>query len=372
MNNILVLGAGKIGSSIAHLLAHCGDYRVTLADVQIQNLPHVRHHKLIELIQLDVSKQNDLDAAMNKHYAVISALPYKLTPAIAESAAKNNCHYLDLTEDVKSTQVVKSLSQSASCAMIPQCGLAPGFISIAAYHIAKQFDQLEDVHMRVGALPKYPSNALKYNLTWSTEGLINEYCNPCEAICDGQLIQASPLEEIETFSLDGVTYEAFNTSGGLGTLCHTLSGKVKNLNYRTVRYPGHRDVMKMLLHDLRLKERQGLLKEILETALPVTYQDVVLVFINVSGKKAGSFVQESYANKIYSRDIHGQLFSGIQLTTASSVCAVLDMLCNKQIPQQGFVKQEDIDFEEFIHNRFGRYYAQNNSDHGDTEHKDVA
>ena len=105
--------------------------------------------------------------------------------------------------------------------------------------------------MRVGALPQYPSNALNYNLTWSTDGVINEYFEPCEAIVDGELVEVPALEEREEFSLDGVTYEAFNTSGGLGTLCETLKGKVRTLNYRTIRYPGHAAIMKALLNDLR-------------------------------------------------------------------------------------------------------------------------
>ena len=125
--------------------------------------------------------------------------------------------------------------------------------------------------MRVGALPQYPSNALNYNLTWSTDGVINEYCEPCEAIVDGQLSEVPALEEREEFSLDGVTYEAFNTSGGLGTLCETLKGKVRTLNYRTIRYPGHAAIMKALLNDLRLRDRRDVLKDIFENALPSTH-----------------------------------------------------------------------------------------------------
>jgi Saccharopine dehydrogenase C-terminal domain len=118
--------------------------------------------------------------------------------------------------------------------------------------------------MRVGALPQYPSNALNYNLTWSTDGVINEYCEPCEAIVNGELREVPPLEAREEFALDGVTYEAFNTSGGLGSLCETLKGKVDNLNYKTIRYPGHAAIMKALLQDLRLRERRYILKDILE------------------------------------------------------------------------------------------------------------
>lgn len=358
MKQILLMGAGKIGAIITELLTASGDYHVTVADCSQQSLDKLpkypnTHHRLI-----DVTDKTAMITAMREHFAVLSALPYQMTRYVAEAAAQASIHYLDLTEDVATTNIVKNLALSSDKAFIPQCGLAPGFITIVAYELAKKFDSLHNLHMRVGALPKYPSNALKYNLTWSTDGLINEYCNPCEAIVEGDLMQVPPLEELEKFSLDGVDYEAFNTSGGLGTLCDTLAGKVRNLNYRTVRYPGHRDIMKMLLHDLRLKDRQDLLKEIMEEALPITYQDVVLVFVNVSGKKDGVLVQESYVNKIYSQDINGKLWSAIQITTAAGICAVLDLLATGCLPQQGFVKQEDIIFSEFINNRFGRYYAQ--------------
>ncbi len=138
---------------------------------------------------------------------------------------------------------------------MPQCGLAPGLIGIAAHELANRFTEIRDVKMRVGALPEFPTNALKYNLTWSVDGLINEYCQPCEAIRDNRTQWVQPLEGLEHFSLDGIEYEAFNTSGGLGTLCETLSGRVESLDYKSVRYPGHRDLMQFLLEDLRLATR---------------------------------------------------------------------------------------------------------------------
>ena len=141
---------------------------------------------------------------------------------LAVAAKDAGTHYLDLTEDVATTRRVKRLAEGAQTAFIPQCGLAPGFITIAAYDLIRRFDTLHDVRMRVGALPQFPTGELKYNLTWSTDGLINEYCNPCQAIRDGGAIETLPLEEVESFSLDGIDYEAFNTSGGLGTLCDTL------------------------------------------------------------------------------------------------------------------------------------------------------
>ncbi len=358
MKEVLLLGAGKIGVIITELLASSGDYQVTVADMDKANLDRLPQYSNVKPLALDVTIAEDLQAAMAGKFAALSACPFHITKYVAEAAAATGVHYFDLTEDVACTKLVKSLAENANSALMPQCGLAPGFITIAAYEMARHFDSLENVHMRVGALPKYPSNALKYNLTWSTDGLINEYCNPCEAIVEGELIQVLPLEELETFSLDGISYEAFNTSGGLGTLCETLAGKVNNLNYRSVRYPGHRDIMKMLLHDLRLRDRQPLLKEIFEAAIPITYQDVVLVFINVTGMKNGQLVQETYANKIYSQTINGTLWSAIQVTTAAGICTVLDLLAEGKLPQKGFVRQEDVSFDDFINNRFGKYYAK--------------
>ncbi len=219
------------------------------------------------------------------------------------------------------------------------------------------FDQLHDVRMRVGALPKFPSNALNYNLTWSTDGVINEYCEPCEAIVNGQLRETQPLEECEEFSLDGVLYEAFNTSGGLGTLCETLAGKVRNLNYRTIRYPGHAAIMKALLNDLRLRDRRPLLKDILENAVPITLQDVVIIFVTVSGLRGGELLQETYANKVYAAPIGGRVRSAIQITTAGGICAVLDLLSAGKLPQKGLIRQEEIGLSDFLANRFGRCYA---------------
>lgn len=357
MKNILVLGAGNIGSVASNMLASCDDYQLTIADLSRDNLDRLPDHPRITPLLLDISNESELQAAVKNQFAVLNCCPFNMTLPIAKSAVAEHVHYLDLTEDVAATKAVQGLAKDAACALIPQCGLAPGFVSIATFEIAKQFDELRNVRMRVGALPKYPSNALKYNLTWSTEGLINEYCNPCEAIVEGELTQVPPLEEIETFSLDGVTYEAFNTSGGPGTLCATLAGQVTNLNYRTVRYPGHRDVMKILLDDLRLRDDRALLKQILESALPFAYQDVVLVFINVSGIKDGRLVEESYANKLYHQTINNRRCSAIQVTTAASVCAVLDLLSQGTIPQSGFIRQEDIDFNDFIANRFGRYFV---------------
>jgi len=357
MKNIVVVGAGKIGSMIAELLGRSGDYSVTVVDRSQQQLDRLETTAAVTKVAADITQQGTLQKLLAGQFAVLSAAPYHATRLIAEAAKQSGTHYLDLTEDVASTRAVKQLAAGARTAFIPQCGLAPGFITIVASDLASHFDELQDVRMRVGALPKFPSNALNYNLTWSTDGVINEYCEPCEAIVNGQLRETQPLEELEEFSLDGVQYEAFNTSGGLGTLCETLAGKVRNLNYRTIRYPGHAAIMKALLNDLRLRDRRDLLKDILENAVPVTLQDVVIIFVTVSGRRAGQLVQETYANKIYAAPVGGRVHSAIQITTAGGICAVLDMLASGALPQAGLIKQEDIKLSAFLANRFGSHYA---------------
>lgn len=357
MKQILLLGGGIIGEMIADLLASSGDYTVTVADNSKKNLEKFSGQKNIETLVLDFSKGADVIKAMAGKFAALSAAPYQLNGDLATAAKEAGVHYLDLTEDVKSTKLVKDLAKDAKSAFIPQCGLAPGFISIVAFGLAQRFDTLRDVRLRVGALAQFPSNALKYNLTWSTDGLINEYIKPCEALINGEIKEVPALEGLETFTLDGIEYEAFNTSGGIGTLAETLNGSVRNLNYRTVRYPGHCDIIKLLIQDLRLGERPDLLKEIFEYAIPATKQDLVLIYVTVTGEKEGRLMQETYTNKIYAREINGEIRSAIQITTASAICAVLDLLATGKIKDKGLVRQEDISFDAFITNRFGANFA---------------
>jgi saccharopine dehydrogenase-like NADP-dependent oxidoreductase len=358
MQSIVIVGAGKIGSMIAELLVGCGDYEVTVLDRSQAQLDRLETALPVTKVATDITQGAALRKILHGKFAVLSAAPYHATRLIAEAAKDAGAHYLDLTEDVASTRVVKQLAAGARTAFIPQCGLAPGFITIVASDLASRFQQLHDLRMRVGALPKFPSNALNYNLTWSTDGVINEYCEPCEAIVNGQRRETQPLEELEEFSLDGILYEAFNTSGGLGTLCETLEGKVRNLNYRTIRYPGHAAIMKALLNDLRLRDRRELLKDILENAVPITLQDVVIVFVTVSGMRHGQLMQETYANKIYAAPVGGRVRSAIQITTAGGICAVLDMLSAGVLPRSGLIRQEEIGLQAFLANRFGRCYAQ--------------
>ena len=240
---------------------------------------------------------------------------------------------------------------------MPQCGLAPGFISIVAQHLTHRFEKLDSVQMRVGALPLFPTGALKYNLTWSTDGLINEYCNPCEAIHDSHARGAAAARRATSTSRSTASGTKRSTpAAGSGTLCDTLDGRVRELNYKTVRYLGHCTSVRLLVNELRLGERRDVLKDILESAVPVTFQDVVVTFCTVTGWRNGQLVQITDARKIYHQQISGENWSAIQITTAAGVCAALDLFVTGRLPHRGFVRQEQVDFDAFLANRFGVHY----------------
>ncbi len=293
----------------------------------------------------------------HKPTAVISGLPYFCNVTVAEVARAEGVHYFDLTEDVAVTEKVRELAKGAKQVFAPQCGLAPGFISIAANELIKHFDKLNSVKLRVGALPQHPNNVLKYSLTWSTDGVINEYGNLCKSIVNGTEVDVMPLEGLEGIEIDGERYEAFNTSGGLGSLGETYGDRVVNMNYKTIRYRGHCEQMRLLMNGLKLNHDRGTLKRILENAVPQTLQDVVIIYAAVTGDQDGEFREENYVNKVYPQVVAGRLWSAIQITTAAGICSVMDIVLANPDKYQGFVAQEQFQLSDILDNRFGRFYA---------------
>jgi saccharopine dehydrogenase-like NADP-dependent oxidoreductase len=358
MFTVAVFGSGKIGECICALLTGSGRYKVRMCDVD-----QARAEQVAKMCPGSEGKLLTLDDAagtaklLDGAQAVISALPYYCNQQVAALAVQKGVHYFDLTEDVQTTRKVIELAKNAPVALMPQCGLAPGFISIAAFHLASQFDQVVHAKLRVGALPMYPSNKLKYNLTWSTEGLINEYGNLCEAIIDGKKQMILPLEGYETFSLDGNDYEAFNTSGGLGTLCETLAGKVRHLDYKTIRYVGHRDLMQFLMFELGFNEDRDTLRKVFERSIPFTPQDKIVIRAEVQGLIGKRLVQKTYASVVYNAKVGKHHFGGIQITTAAGVCAPLDLILTEKIgKRKGMVRCEEISLPILLENEFGSYF----------------
>lgn len=362
MQDILVLGAGKIGVLISGLLAECGDYRVQLADSKpgvAADVAGAHGSDNIAAFELDASDKESLTNHVRKHepVAIISSLPYFCNLAVAEVARAEDLHYFDLTEDIAVTEAIRKLSATSKKVFAPQCGLAPGFISIAANELIQHFDSLKSVKLRVGALPQHPNNVLKYSLTWSTDGIINEYGNLCQSIVDGVEVDVLPLEGLEKIEIDGTRYEAFNTSGGLGSLGETYGDRVNTMNYKTIRYPGHCEQMRLLMNGLKLNHDRSTLKRILENAVPQTLQDVVVIYAAVTGYQDGEFREENYVNKIYPQVVAGRLWSAIQMTTAGGICSVFDMVLSQADAFEGFVTQEQFSLSDILENRFGEIYA---------------
>jgi saccharopine dehydrogenase-like NADP-dependent oxidoreductase len=366
MKRILVLGAGKIGALISGLLADSGDYEVQLADsVDGAANEVVEAHALSNLsgFTFDAADKKILTTHVKSHdlLAVISVLPYYCNLKVAEVAREQNLHYFDLTEDVAVTKAVRKLAEGAKTVFVPQCGLAPGFISIAAHELIQHFDDLRSVKLRVGALPQHPNNVLKYSLTWSTDGVINEYGNLCQSIVNGEETDVLPLEGLEAIEIDGTKYEAFNTSGGLGSLTETYGDRVTTMDYKTIRYPGHCEQMRLLMNGLKLNNDRDTLKRILENAVPQTLQDVVIIYVAVTGHQDGELREENYVNKVYPQVVAERLWSAIQITTAAGICSVMDIVLTDQPDRRGFIAQEEFSLKDILGNRFGEFYAHGGS-----------
>ena len=332
-HRVAIIGKGNIGWAIKELLKN--DYEVKQGDITEG---------------LDARDIDQVRAFLKDVDAVISAGPFAINKNIGAVAAELNIGYFDLTEDVETTEFIRGIKSKN--VMMPQCGLAPGAINICAASLMKEFDHVSEVMMRVGALPRFTTNEMSYYLSWSTNGLINEYCNEADAIYEGKSIKVMPLEGAEKMIIEGESYEAFNTSGGCATMCETFENKVDNLSYKTIRYPGHLNHMKFLFNDLHLKKNKDVLEKLFDKEVPRTTKDVIIFFVKAIGEIDGILQEKTYLRKIYG----DERFSAIQRTTASGVCSCLEMYFKDQIPKNGFTKQESIDWEDFTSNQFGSVY----------------
>lgn len=359
IHTVTVFGIGQIGEAVCALLSYSGRYRVRACDTNIKRAQTVASKwKDVDAYEVNLSDTDSTLKLMSGADAIISALPYLYNVEVAKLALQANIHYFDLTEDVKTTDAIETLSKGAEKVFMPQCGLAPGFIGILGNHLIEGLNSVESLKLRVGALPMYPTNMLRYSLTWSIDGLINEYGNRCEAIAEGEKVALQALEGYERFSLNGDEYEAFNTSGGLSSLCDTLAGKVRNLTYKTIRYPGHRDLIAFLMNDLKLNQDRETLKRIFENSIPTTRQDKCVVLAEAIGSTESSLTAKTYAKVLTYGTVGHQSFTAIQLSTSSGVCAALDLVLGGAMREKsGFVRSEDIPFFYFVQNEFGQWYS---------------
>lgn len=360
MHNIMIAGAGTIGRAIAEWLHYSSDYQVTLVDAQAHTLAAQCNYRS-EVLDVTDEKALTTFLSNNTQDAIISSLPFFCNTGLAQIAKNHQLHYFDLTEDVHASAAIEAIAKDAHTAFAPQCGLAPGFIDIIAHQLIQQFDVVDSVQLRCGALPQYANNGLGYAFTWSPDGLINEYINDCTILRDKKVTQVPALADVETLDIDGSCYEAFNTSGGLATLAQSYENTICSMNYKTLRYPGHAEKMHFLLHDLKLKDDRDTLKTILLNAIPFTKKDVVVVHVKVIGQKNQQYCEQSFTHKYYPTIAFGQPNTAIQLTTVAGLLSVVDIVLSQPQKYSGFISQDQFSLEMVFNNRFGQVLNPNNS-----------
>lgn len=351
IQNILVLGMGKVGHLVAELLHKTG-FSVFGAD------KHILHDSEFFSIELDVRNEFQVKDVLTRFDTVVSCLPFNFNRIIAAYARQLNVHYFDLTEDVATTEDIRKMSKNSISVMAPQCGLAPGFIAIAGASLINKFDRVRSLKLRVGALPRNPTGKIGYAFNWSPEGVVNEYLNDCTVIENGEIKVVSPMEWYEQLVIEGTLLEACTTSGGLGTMCETFLGKIENLDYKSIRYPGHFKQMNIFFHELRMCEDRELAGKILTNAKPPVSDDLVYIHASAEGWKDGRLSREEFVRTYYPMTIGDTERTAISWTTASSVCAVVEMVAEGLLPSRGFLKQESIPLSSFLKTENGRRFLK--------------
>jgi saccharopine dehydrogenase-like NADP-dependent oxidoreductase len=356
INEVRVVGLGKVGELVATLLADSGFTVIAYDARDRMDLPFVTK-------SLDVRDTTALADALEGSDAVVSCLPYNLNLGVAEAAYQAGVHYFDLTEDVPTTNRVLELAtgpnSTAKGVFAPQCGLAPGLIGIIGSSLTKHFDEIRSIELKVGALPRHPAGLLGYAFNWSAEGVVNEYLNDCEVLRSGHRQMVPAMTEHERVVIGGIELEASLTSGGLGTMCETYQGRVQRLDYKTMRYPGHFELMRFFFDELGLRDRRELAGEILVDAKPPVDDDVVYLHAAVEGKQSGmgGHYRKQYVRAYQPLEINGRVWRAISWTTAASAAAVVELVADGRLPQTGFIKQEDIPFTDLLTTKHGALFG---------------
>jgi saccharopine dehydrogenase (NAD+, L-lysine-forming) len=351
VDRIAVVGLGNVGRLIADMLVARG-FAVWEVDADESKVAGERASVM------DVSDPAALEEVFAGVEAVVSCLPYYLNAVIATAAHSAGVHYLDLTEDVATSRIVKALAQNSNTILMPGCGLAPGFICVVGGALVASLETVERIELRVGALPRSPNNALGYACNWSPAGIVNEYLNDCEQLRGGELVTVPSLEDLETILIDGARYEAFTTSGGLGTMCETFAGRVDSLDYKTIRYPGHRQLMRFMLQELGLGGQREEAVRLLADAYPPVRDDLVILYAAAEGTSGGRRSREEFVRVYRPRIVAGVERTAIAWTTAAGAVGMVELLAEGSLPDSGFVRQEDVSLDAFLATSAGQMLAR--------------
>jgi lysine 6-dehydrogenase len=352
----LVLGAGMMGSAAAYDLAREPNDEVILADINLQTSTRAaqRIGPAVRPLRLDVNDHRELVRAMEGCGAVISAVTYSVNLAVTRAALEAGVHMCDLggNNDVVQRQLaLDPEAKKRNVTIIPNSGLAPGLINVLAVTGTREFDSIDSIHLRVGGLPQHPRPPLLYQIVFSVEGLINEYVEQAAVIQDGELRYIDPMSGLEEiyFPAPFGTLEAFSTSGGLSTLTELFAGKVKNLDYKTIRYKGHCEKFKTLL-DLGLatsepmmvggsvKTNREFFADLLRKKLDYGDKDVVLARATITGRRDTAEKSLRYEFIDYYDDATS--ITAMMRTTSFPTSVIAQMLARGIITQRGVMPPE--------------------------------
>jgi lysine 6-dehydrogenase len=381
---LLVIGAGMMGSAAAYDMARCKAVEsVTLADADKKRAKQAaaRINKLVgrdrvEAIELDASRPKDTRKVMSRHEAALSCVPYFFNLELAKVAIDAGCHFADLGGN--NTVVRKELdlgrkAEKQGVSIAPDCGLSPGMASILAGELMRRIGgEAEALKIYVGGLPKTPKPPFGYQLVFSVEGLINEYCEPARVLRDGKMRDIEPLTEPETFKLRGFPdLVAFHTSGGTSTLPETFRGRVGECFEKTLRYPGHLEMIRSL-YDLGLFSSEprkvgkqeiaprALMSQIMTEKFAGDDADVVIMRVEAHEPKPrrglGAILKGEPARKprVLSFTVYDEYdaktgMTAMMRTTAWPASVVTQMLASGEIQRRGGIRQEsDVPAERFL------------------------
>lgn len=329
---IAVAGCGRIGLAVSILLHYIGidRHNVDLVLIDSDNDNLIRADQRLKPytgFKAKLYRHNGNSHRLAKYLekndvtAIICATPFTENLELAQIAQKIKIHYIDFTESFSITSAIAKLAdKSSNIVFAPQCGLAPGLINVLGLELARRLKKCTDLKMRVGALSQTAWSPGFYSITWSPEGLINEYKSDAWAIRNGKIVQVKSMTDLEEIIADGIKYECFSTSGGIGM--PGIYKGIKNVDYKTIRYPGHHAFVSK---EFDLNDFEGSVNKA-KKVFKKTRKDLVIAIAHASDNHGNS----EDVTLIYKPDDFLNL-TALELTTAAGGIAVLDLILNNLV-----------------------------------------
>lgn len=332
---VAIFGAGNIGTALAVALAESPDYEVTLSDISDETMDKARRLGATGSYRAAHRNDSQRSIAIGQDL-IVAAVPDTIVPQIAQVAAAADSNFLDFSHPSPATKSALQVI-SKTRAIMNGCGASPGLSENVAVNLASMFSEIDDLTIRVGAIPRFAANRLGYGRIWNMNGLFDEYMLPSAALRNGQPTSLSSLEGHEEFTIDGVGYEAFNTASGTPDAISVANVKIKNLTFKTIRHPGHLEYVKFLFDDLGLRKRRDMLTSLLGNGLPEVKDDVVLMFITARGKSEGRIVEKSIFHRL-SPSIASERFNALTRVAVGYAATLIEQLRAGAISSPGFVE----------------------------------